>query len=83
MPVYHFDTEKSGVHYEDADGIELESIEQAQEQLAALLRDLTYHDGPSSVGATVSAKVRCGNSVVLYGSCCLTITAPSVWSPRL
>ena len=77
MPVYHFDTESSGLRYEDADGIELDSIDQAREQLAALLRDLTYHDEAKSFGVRVDAEVRCSDSVVLHGSCCLTITTPS------
>ena len=82
MPRYHFDTECGDLHYRDEEGIELEFIEQAQEQLAALLRDLTYRDEPSSFGVTISAKVRCEKSVVLHGACFLNITAPSI-SQRL
>lgn len=83
MPRYHFDTECDELHYNDKDGVELESIDQAQHQLLGLLRDLTLYDDMGGAGKTVTAQVRCHGSIVLHGSCSLAINRPSVWSPKL
>lgn len=84
MPLYHFDSECDDSRYHDPDGIELRSIDEAREQLAALLRDLTHQDVPDAVPRTVSARVRCGDRVVLHGSCSLSVTrAAAEWSPTL
>ena len=82
MPRYHFDTECDGLRYHDEDGIELESLDQAQQQLTALLRDLTFHD-PETSSTSVSAQVRCNGATVLQGCCSITVSRPSVWSPTL
>jgi hypothetical protein len=82
MPKYHFDTDCGDLRYHDEDGIELDSIDQAQQQLTALLRDLSFHDPEASVTG-VSAQVRCNGATVLQGSCSMTVSRPSVWSPIL
>jgi hypothetical protein len=83
MPVYHFDSECGDTRYHDPDGIELGSIDEARQQLAALMRDLTHRDVPEVFHYTVSAQVRCGDRIVLQGSCSLSVTRPAVWSPTL
>ena len=83
MPRYHFDTECGDLRYYDKDGVELKSIEQAQQQLLGLLRDMTLYDDMGEVGKTVTAEVRCDGKIVLQGSCSLAINRPSVWSPKL
>lgn len=73
MPRYHFDTECGGSRYEDPDGVHLESIEHAKEQLLELLRDLTlYQDTVEN--KTVSAEARCQGDIVLHGFCSLSIS---------
>ena len=83
MPLYHFDSECGDTRYHDPDGIELESIDQAQQQLAALLCDLTHQDVSGAFHMTISAQVRCGDRIVLQGSCSLSVTRPAAWSPVL
>ena len=83
MPRYHFDTECGDLRYHDEDGIELESIDQAQQQLVGLLRDMTLYDDMGGAGKNVNAQVRYNGAVVLQGSCSLAINRPSVWSPKL
>ena len=83
MPHYHFDTECGDLRYEDPDGIDLGSIDQAQQQLLELLRDLTLYDDMGGAGQTVTAQVRCNGDIVLHGSCSLAINRPAVWSPKL
>lgn len=84
MPRYHFDTECGEERYEDRDGVELESIDQAKQQLVGLLRDITfYHDDIRAMDRVVIAQVRCESSVVLQGSCHLTVSQPTAWSPKL
>lgn len=83
MPLYHFDSECGDTRYHDPDGIELESLDQAQQQLTALLRDLIHQDVSDDVHNTISAQVRCGDRIVLQGSCSLSVTRPAAWSPRL
>lgn len=78
MPRYHFDTECGDLRYCDEDGIELESIDQAQQQLLGLLRDMTLYDDMEGAGKTVTAQVRCAGNIVLQGSCALTIGRPFV-----
>lgn len=80
MPQYHFDTECGSLRYHDEDGIELEFIDQAQQQLMALLRDLTLQD-PETSSTNVSARVRCNGSTVLQGCCSITVRRSSAWSP--
>ena len=82
MPKYHFDTECGDLRYRDEDGIELESIDQAQEQLTALLHDLTFHD-PEASSTIVNAQVRCRGAIVTHGSCSIAVIRRSVWSPIL
>ena len=82
MPRYYFDTECGDLRYRDEDGIELESIDQAQQQLIALLRDLTFHDSEAS-STIVNAQVRCNGATVLHGCCSITVSRSSVWSPTL
>jgi hypothetical protein len=83
MPRYHFHTECGDVHYHDQDGIELESIEHAQQQLVGLLRDMTMHDDPAIAKKTVTARVMCEGHIALQGSCSLAISRPTGWSPKL
>lgn len=83
MPRYHFDTECGDIRYHDQDGIELRSIDHAQQQLIGLLRDMTLHDDAATVSKIVTAQVRCEGNVVLQGSCAVTIGEPAAWSPRL
>lgn len=84
MPRYHFDTECGGERYEDPDGLELESIDQAKQQLVDLLRDMTFYDDDSgAMDRIVIAEVRCRSDVVLQGSCHLTVGQPATWSPKL
>ena len=82
MPRYHFDTQCGDLRCRDEDGIDLSSIQKAKEQLIALLRDLTYHDEADSYDVKISATVRCGASIVLHGSCCLTISTAESLPPR-
>ena len=83
MPRYHFDTECGELRYHDPDGIELDTIDQAQQKLLGLLRDLTLYDDMAGAGKTVIAQVRCDGCIVLHGSCSLAINHPTVWSPKL
>ena len=83
MPRYHFDTECGDLRYEDLYGVNLESIDQAQQQLVGLLRDLTMYDDIEGSGKVVTAQVRCQGTVVLQGSCSLVIDRSFVWSPKL
>lgn len=83
MPRFHFDTECGGSRYDDPDGVDLPSLEDARQQLAALLRDLTFDSYPDSVNLTASATVRCDGAVVLQGTCTLAIGGEKTWSPRL
>ena len=83
MPRYYFDTECGDLRYHDKDGIELESIDQAQEHLVGLLRDMTLYDDIGAPSKTVTVQVRCNGAVVLQGSCSLAINRPSVPSPKL
>ena len=83
MPRYHFDTDCGDLHYRDENGIELEIIDQAQQQLVGLLRDMTMYDDIGEACKTVTAQVRCNGAVVLQGSCSLAINRPSAWSPKL
>jgi hypothetical protein len=76
MPRYHFDTECGDLRYEDPDGIDLNSIEQAQQQLLGLLRDLTLFDDVAGASKLVTAHVKCEGNVVLQGSCSLVIIRP-------
>lgn len=73
MPLYYFDTECGDRRYEDPDGIDLASLEEARRQLEALLRDLTFDGDTGSATITARAQVRCDGAVVLRGSCTLTI----------
>ena len=82
MPHYHFDTTSGDLRYNDNDGIELESIDPAPQQLIALLRDLTVHDSEAS-STIVNAQVRCNGATVLHGCCSITVSRSSVWSPTL
>ena len=83
MPRYNFDTECGDLHYEDLDGIELNSIDEAQHQLLGLLRDLTLYDDMAGAGKIVTAQVRCHGGIVLHGSCALAINRPDIWSPKI
>jgi hypothetical protein len=83
MPRYHFDSECGDLRYEDPDGVELESIDQAQQQLIGLLRDLTLYDDMAGAGKTVTAKLRCCGVIMLQGSCSPAIDSPAIRSPKL
>jgi hypothetical protein len=83
MPRYHFDTECRELRYYDQYGVELNSVEHAQQQLLGLLRDMALHDDVEGFGKTVTAQVRCAGNIVLQGSCSVTINCPPVWSPKL
>jgi hypothetical protein len=83
MPRYHFNTECGDLRYEDQDGVELESIDQAEQQLLGLLRDMTMHDGLEDGNKIVNAQVRCRGNIVLQGSSSLTTSRVDVWSPKL
>lgn len=83
MPRYHFDTECGMSRYRDPDGVELDSIDQAQQQLLGLLRDLTFHTDTNGVTSSATVEVRCQGDIVLQGSCSLSIDRPSPWSPKL
>ncbi len=74
MPRYHFDTERGASRYHDQDGIELPSIAEARQQLMSLLRDLTYVDPPDDLNISVGVQVRCGDVVVLWGTCALAVS---------
>jgi hypothetical protein len=83
MPRYHFDTECGDLGYKDPEGIDLEDIEEARQQLLGLIRDMTMHDDAQEPNKTVTAQVRCGGAVVLQGSRAVSITRPPIWSPKL
>lgn len=73
MPKYYFDTERGASRYHDVDGIDLPSVEAARQELANLLRDLTFDDPSADLGIEVSAQVRCEHDVVLRGTCTLAV----------
>ena len=83
MPRFHFDTACGDRSYHDPDGVELESIDDARQQLLGLLRDLTLHDGSGVADKTVFARVICEGEVVLQGSCSFSIQPPAAWSAKL
>ena len=83
MPRFHFDTACGNRSYHDPDGVELESIDDARQQLIGLLRDLSMHDDSGIADKTVSARVICEGDVVLQGSCSLSIHLSAAWSPKL
>ena len=83
MPRFHFDPACGDRSYHDPDGVELESIDDARQQLLGLLRDLTLHDDSGAADKTVFARVICEGDVVLQGSCSFSIHPPAAWSAKL